>query len=211
VPTESTPRRRPPAKDQPDRDQTAQANPEPSPPPKPGPTVDGVELPPLRTGPQLARAVLDAARANRPQRGQRYSDSGRPGAGRRLRGYSGSGPDPRDPQPLSAMLGKLMKSRGWQQPAAEGRLFGAWAAVVGDDLAAHSKPVMLEDGVLTIEAESTAWATQLRLMASKLLARIASEVGNNVVKRLNIHGPVAPSWAKGPKRVRGRGPRDTYG
>ena len=23
--------------------------------------------------------------------------------------------------------------------------------------------------------------------------------------------PVAPSWAKGPKRVRGRGPRDTYG
>jgi predicted nucleic acid-binding Zn ribbon protein len=31
------------------------------------------------------------------------------------------------------------------------------------------------------------------------------------VKKLNIHGPVAPSWVKGPKRVRGRGPRDTYG
>ena len=29
--------------------------------------------------------------------------------------------------------------------------------------------------------------------------------------QLHVHGPVAPSWAKGPKRVRGRGPRDTYG
>jgi predicted nucleic acid-binding Zn ribbon protein len=109
------------------------------------------------------------------------------------------------------MLAKLVQARGWQRPAAEARLFGMWSTVVGDDLAAHSRPVKLEEGILTIEADSTAWATQLRLLTSKLLVRIAGEVGNNVVKKLNIHGPVAPSWAKGPKRVRGRGPRDTYG
>jgi predicted nucleic acid-binding Zn ribbon protein len=163
-------------------------------------------------GPELARAVLDAARSKRVQRqGSRQQESGRPGSGRRLRGYSGAGPDPRDPQPLSAVLAKLMKARGWQQPAAEARLFGMWEAVVGPDLASHSRPVMLEDGVLTIEAESTAWATQLRLLTGKLLVRIAGEVGRGVVKTLNIRGPVAPSWTKGPKRVRGRGPRDTYG
>ena len=161
-------------------------------------------------GPELARAVLDAARAKRGQRAGAW-EPGRPGSGRRLRGYSGAGPDPRDPQPLSAVLAKLVKARGWQRPAAEARLFGMWAAVVGEDLASHSRPVMLEEGVLTVEAESTAWATQLRLLTGKLLVRIAGEVGNNVVKKLNIHGPVAPSWAKGPKRVRGRGPRDTYG
>jgi predicted nucleic acid-binding Zn ribbon protein len=43
------------------------------------------------------------------------------------------------------------------------------------------------------------------------LTRIADGVGPGVVTKLNVHGPVAPSWAKGPKRVRGRGPRDTYG
>lgn len=167
---------------------------------------------PPAAGPELARAVLDAARSKRVQRPRpSYGDPARPGSGRRLRGYSGAGPDPRDPQPLAAVLAKLVKARGWQRPAAEARLFGMWEAVVGADLASHSRPVMLEDGVLTIEAESTAWATQLRLLTSKLLVRIAGEVGNNVVKKLNIHGPVAPSWAKGPKRVRGRGPRDTYG
>jgi len=74
-----------------------------------------------------------------------------------------------------------------------------------------SSPVKLENGELTIEAESTAWATQLRLLAAKLLAGIAAQVGHNVVTKLHIHGPAAPSWVKGPRRVRGRGPRDTYG
>ena len=64
---------------------------------------------------------------------------------------------------------------------------------------------------LTVEAESTAWAMQLRLLAAKLLKQIAGEVGPNVVKKLHIHGPAAPTWVKGPRRVAGRGPRDTYG
>jgi predicted nucleic acid-binding Zn ribbon protein len=173
----------------------------------PGPGPAGAEL----SGPELARAALDAALARRkvPQRRKPRADG--TGSGRRLRGYSGPGPDPRDPQPFGELLKKLVKARGWQKPAAEARVFGEWEAVVGADVAAHCRPVKLEDGELTVEAESTAWATQLRLLAAKLLVRIAREVGNGVVKRLHIHGPAAPSWQRGPRRVRGRGPRDTYG
>jgi predicted nucleic acid-binding Zn ribbon protein len=175
------------------------------------------------TGPELARAVLDAANARR-QAGRRPrrtpagsvdgenapgSDGGRPRW--RPRGYTGPGPDPRDPQPFGAVLARLVKARGWQRPAAEATVFGAWERVVGSDVARHSRPVKLEGGELTVEAESTAWATQLRLLAGSLLQRIAGEVGHNVVTRLHIHGPAAPSWSRGPRRVRGRGPRDTYG
>jgi predicted nucleic acid-binding Zn ribbon protein len=168
------------------------------------PTADDTEP----KGPELARAVVDAARARRqlPARRRAVREGGA-----RLRGYSGPGPDPRDPQPLGAMLARLVKERGWEQPAAEARVFGMWENVVGAELAAHCRPVKLDQGELTVEAESTAWATQLRLLTGKLLARIADGVGRGVVTKLNVHGPVAPSWAKGPKRVRGRGPRDTYG
>jgi len=129
----------------------------------------------------------------------------------RRRGYSGAGPDPRDPQPFGAILERLVKARGWGRPAAEATVFGAWERVVGPDIAAHSRPVKLEGGELTVEAESTAWATQLRMLAGTLLVRIAAAVGHNVVTRLRVHGPAAPSWSRGPRRVRGRGPRDTYG
>jgi predicted nucleic acid-binding Zn ribbon protein len=104
-----------------------------------------------------------------------------------------------------------VQTRGWQKPAAEAKVFGSWSTVVGDEVAAHCRPIKLEGGELAIEAESTAWATQLRLLASSLLVRIAGEVGHGIVKSLNIHGPVAPSWTRGQRRVRGRGPRDTYG
>jgi len=160
------------------------------------------------TRPELARAVLDAAKAKRtanpPPRKRTQKE-------KRLRGYSGPGPDPRDPQPFGAVLAKLVKARGWEKPTAEATVFGDWAKVVGPDIAEHCRPVKLEDGELTIEAESTAWATKLRLLARKLLAGIAAQVGHNVVTKLHVHGPAAPSWMKGPRRVRGRGPRDTYG
>lgn len=175
------------------------------------------------TGPELARAVLDAALARRAaaRPRPRTQDTGGTGADaaaadgahprRRLRGYTGPGPDPRDPQPFGAVLARLVQARGWQRPAAEATVFGAWERVVGPDVAQHSRPVKLADGELTVEAESTAWATQLRLLAGSLLKRIAAEVGHNVVTKLHIHGPTAPSWNRGPRRVRGRGPRDTYG
>ncbi|MER5457326.1 DciA family protein [Micromonospora sp. NPDC002389] len=165
------------------------------------------------SGPQLARAVLDAAKARR-EAAAKPRRRGVTGAGtgeRRLRGYSGPGPDPRDPQLLGTVLARLVKSRGWQQPAAEATVFGAWERVVGPEVAQHSRPVKLENGELTVEARSTAWATQLRLLAGSLLQQIAREVGHNVVRKLHIHGPAAPSWSRGPRRVRGRGPRDTYG
>jgi predicted nucleic acid-binding Zn ribbon protein len=159
-------------------------------------------------GPELARAVLDAAKARRAATPPARRAGG---TGRRLRGYSGPGPDPRDPQPFGSVLAKLVKARGWERPAAEATVFGDWPKVVGAEVASHCRPVKLEGGELTIEAESTAWATQLRLLSARLLARIAAKVGHNVVTKLHIHGPAAPSWGRGPRRVRGRGPRDTYG
>ncbi|MGF2951292.1 hypothetical protein ACOJVP_02900, partial [Mycobacterium sp. THU-M116] len=54
-------------------------------------------------------------------------------------------------------------------------------------------------------------ATQLRMIQTHLLAKIAAAVGNGVVISLKITGPVAPSWRKGPRHIGGRGPRDTYG
>jgi predicted nucleic acid-binding Zn ribbon protein len=94
---------------------------------------------------------------------------------------------------------------------AEGAVFGAWERVVGSEIAAKSRPVKLEDGELTVEAVSTAWATQLRLLSSGILSRIGCHVGPDVVRRIRVHGPVAPSWSHGQRRVRGRGPGDTYG
>jgi predicted nucleic acid-binding Zn ribbon protein len=170
---------------------------------------------PLR-GIDLVRRTLEEARAAaRAQgkdagRGRAVAPASRRVAGQR-RSWSGPGPDGRDPQPLGSLARDLAKKRGWSAQVAEGTVLGNWATVVGHQIADHAVPTALKEGVLSVAAESTAWATQLRMIQSQLLAKIAAAVGNGVVTSLKITGPAAPSWRKGPRHIAGRGPRDTYG
>jgi predicted nucleic acid-binding Zn ribbon protein len=128
------------------------------------------------------------------------------------RGYSGPGPDDRDPQMVAGLLEGLVEAHGWQRQLAHARVFADWANLVGADNAAHCEPVSLNDGELRVTAESTAWATQLQMMSSALLASLVRELGPDVVRRIYITGPTGPSWKHGGWSVRGaRGPRDTYG
>ncbi|MCC2593806.1 DciA family protein [Tessaracoccus sp. OS52] len=125
---------------------------------------------------------------------------------------SGARPDDRDPQPLGSVLGQVGAKRGWQKRISLSTVLQGWAALVGEDNAEHSKPVLFEEGVLTVVCDSTAWATGMRYSASKLVARLNAELGDQTVKRVDVRGPNAPSWKKGLRSVRdGRGPRDTYG
>jgi predicted nucleic acid-binding Zn ribbon protein len=125
--------------------------------------------------------------------------------------YSGARPDERDPATLGSIVGRAVGELGWVGPLAEARLMGQWASVVGTDIAARCHPVSLVDGELKVSAESTAWATQLRLMAPQILARITADLPRGLVRRIVITGPSGPSWKHGPWSARGRGPRDTYG
>jgi predicted nucleic acid-binding Zn ribbon protein len=168
-------------------------------------------------GMDLVRRVLEEARgAARSQgkdvgRGRRLPPTRRVAGSASRRRWSGPGPDTRDPQPLASATRDVAKKQGWSGRVAEGAVFGQWPKVVGDHIAEHARPTALREGVLTVAAESTAWATQLRIIQSQVLAKIAAEVGDGVVTSLRITGPVAPSWRKGRLHIAGRGPRDTYG
>ena len=168
-------------------------------------------------GMDLVRRALEEARGAARAEGKEVGRGRTSPAPRRVAGparrrrWSGPGPDARDPQPLAAAARDLAKTRGWDRQVSEGAVFGQWPTVVGEHIAEHAMPTALRDGVLSVAAESTAWATQLRMVQAQLLAKIAAAVGDGVVTSLKITGPTAPSWRKGPRHVAGRGPRDTYG
>lgn len=166
-------------------------------------------------GMDLVRRTLEeargAARSQGKDVGRGRGPSTRRVAGTSRRRWSGPGPDSRDPQTLGTAATEVARSRGWSRQVAEGAVFGRWTAVVGEQIAEHAMPTALQDGVLTVSAESTAWATQLRMVQAQLLAKIAAAVGDGVVSSLKIVGPTGPSWRKGRYHIAGRGPRDTYG
>ena len=126
----------------------------------------------------------------------------------------GFAPQPRrvDPVSLSSAISGLLDAEGWALAAATGSVFGRWAEIVGSDLAGHTRPERLADGELIVVADSTAWATQVRLLAAQLVLRLNAELGDGTVLRVKVRGPALPDRKPGQWRVRGsRGPRDTYG
>jgi predicted nucleic acid-binding Zn ribbon protein len=78
-------------------------------------------------------------------------------------------------------------------------------------VAAHTRPDRFTDGELVVIADSAAWATQMRLLATPLLRRLNTELGHGTVTRVVVRGPAAPRRA-GPLRVHGgRGHNGDYG
>jgi predicted nucleic acid-binding Zn ribbon protein len=133
---------------------------------------------------------------------------------RRLTGnqVSSARADDRDPQLLTNTLGRLMREQGWEVDVAVHGVMARWPSIVGPEMASHCQPESYTDTELTVRTDSTAWATQVRLLAPDLVRRLNAELGDGTVTRVKVEGPNAPSWRKGPRTVRGgRGPRDTYG
>jgi predicted nucleic acid-binding Zn ribbon protein len=166
---------------------------------------------PEASGVDLARVALRAAKERARERGaavQQRKQARRGG----LR--SGSGRDGRDPMTLGAAVSRLITERGWEAPAAVGGVMGRWPELVGAEVAQHCEPVSYdeEERTLLVRCDSTAWATQLRLLAPRLVARLNEELGQGTVKVIKVRGPEAPARRYGPLRAPGsRGPGDTYG
>lgn len=112
---------------------------------------------------QVAREALNRARAAARAKGIR---PGQPS--RRVLAdpppSTGARPGGRDPQTFGAVVQRLLHERGWVQDVSVGGVVGRWREVVGDQVADHCEPETFEDKVLVVRADSTAWATQVRLL-----------------------------------------------
>jgi predicted nucleic acid-binding Zn ribbon protein len=159
----------------------------------------------------VALAALHRAKAAAEARGLR------PGSPVRRRGrgaevqMSSAARDGRDPALVGDALARLATERGWSAELSVGGVVGRWREVVGDQVADHCTPETFDDGLLVVRTDSTAWATQVRLLVPQLLQRLEVELGPDVVRDVKVLGPAGAQWGHGQRRVPGRGPRDTYG
>lgn len=144
---------------------------------------------PEPTGVDLARVALLAAKEAARKRG---ADGGPAARKPKRRPQSlQRGGDGRDPVGLGAALSRLMTERGWEAPVAGGNVLEHWDEIAspdfaGPDFVRHVRAVAFDadSGRLDLLPDSTAWATQARLITVKLMARA------NDHAQLRSHGPL---------------------
>ena len=159
-------------------------------------------------GLDLARQLTRATAKSSPAARKRRAEAGHPAARRQ-----GLRRPPRRPRPAAPRrpVGRLVADHGWELDLRVRGVFARWAELVGDEVGAHCTPESFADGKLVVRADSTAWATQLKLLAPTVVRRLNEELGRRHRDLIESSGRTS-RLAKGRRRTRdSRGPRDTYG
>jgi predicted nucleic acid-binding Zn ribbon protein len=82
-------------------------------------------------------------------------------------------------------LGKVV--RRFDRPEATiAWLAGAWPAIAGKTLAAHTRPVKCESGHLEVAADAKAWQQQIEGLKRELRDRINRAWGGNLVREVKF-------------------------
>jgi predicted nucleic acid-binding Zn ribbon protein len=65
-------------------------------------------------------------------------------------------------------------------------LAGAWPQIVGQALAAHTRPIRCREGLLEVTADGKLWQNQLEEMKDELRLRINQAFGGKLVREVKL-------------------------
>jgi predicted nucleic acid-binding Zn ribbon protein len=90
----------------------------------------------------------------------------------------------RAPRPASTALRAALDQAAPKTPLAA--LQGAWAEVVGEQIAAVTSPVAERNGEVTVSCSDSVWAQELDLMQGQLLERLQQRLGERAPQSLRF-------------------------
>ena len=90
-----------------------------------------------------------------------------------------------EPVPITSSLDSVISSLRGTDRVQIGGVFGRWDEAVGEAVAAHVRPVRLDQQVLTVEVDEPAWATQVKFLSSTIISRLA-EVARVQIDRVEV-------------------------
>ncbi len=91
----------------------------------------------------------------------------------------------REPVRITTSLDSVISSLRGTDRVQIGGVFGRWDDAVGDAVAAHVRPVRLDQQVLTVEVDDPAWATQVKFLSATIIARL-HEVARVEIDRVEV-------------------------
>lgn len=118
---------------------------------------------------------------------------------KREEAFENFGKPGRDPAELGNVMTTIAGNGIWAANMKLAQLRNHWDQVVGEGIAKHSAVADFTDGVLTIRAESTVWATQLTYLIPQLTDTIRNNLKGLTINEIKVTGPAVGynrKWAR---------------
>jgi predicted nucleic acid-binding Zn ribbon protein len=88
------------------------------------------------------------------------------------------------PRPVGDALNRWLAAEGLSELRVLNLVRSTWTETVGTDVARHTSPKALRDGVLVVSVDHNGWATELRFQERRVLKLLVEKLGEGVVNRL---------------------------
>jgi len=93
-------------------------------------------------------------------------------------------------RPVGESLDAVMRGLGAPEASGVHLVFDRWSEVVGEALAARTRPLRIDGGRLVLSVDEPAIATHVRFLQGELLARLETLLGPGRVTALDLRvGP----------------------
>lgn len=116
---------------------------------------------------------------------------------REAQAWESFGKPGRDPNHLGDVLAGIAQRGGWTVNLELAQLRNNWDQVVGEAISMHSTVVGFSEGILTIRAQSTIWATQLTYLIPQLSQTIAHRLSDLQIREIRVSGPGSQHFNRG--------------
>ncbi len=85
---------------------------------------------------------------------------------------------------IDDILASLLRQKKWRSGLIFARISTDWPQIVSPEVAAHARPAHFSKGRLEISCDHDVWRAELQFLKPELLARLAEELGEGVVKEI---------------------------
>jgi predicted nucleic acid-binding Zn ribbon protein len=87
---------------------------------------------------------------------------------------------------IGSIIKYIIKDSDIKHRLNESKIFNHWKEIVGTEIFKKTKPERISGGTLYVSATTSIWANELSLMSDKLIEKINSFIGEEVVKKIRF-------------------------
>ena len=91
------------------------------------------------------------------------------------------------PQRVGKGIDRVMKHLDAPKVDVVETVFSEWSTLAGEVIGAHTRPQKITNGVLHLEVDDPAWASEMKWMSEELLRRISSRLESDEITEIQVH------------------------
>jgi len=93
------------------------------------------------------------------------------------------------PEPISAIIGRQLAGLGLTRKIKQASVEHLWPALMGPEIAGHTKVVKIDAGLLFVSVDSPVWRQELHYQKETLIAKLNQELAEKIISDIMFTGP----------------------